>query len=349
MKRLAISLALVVVAAIVLLLTRDSDEPRVMPTPSSSAEASGPTELIYADGSQLYIYDLATGDVSKGASMPTLDFDVSIDGTQWAATDGKPKLRDPDPKIKPTQIVFGEVESGSSEELGIGYSPRWSPDGTKVAAVAPADGYLICPMDVDAGLATEDPKGQGCTEGERVVIYAPADDESGVAIGGGAWKLLGWTGADRLVAASDESGAVNVGYEGATSERLEVVPVKAKDIIAMSPSDASFLVDTESGPAIIDSTVQDVVEVKAGSITEATWSPDGTTIFAMADVLSLIDVTSGEARVLDAKSSGSDLVWSADSSTIAYLQGNEAVVCLVQTLVCDGFPLTGSPGLLALR
>src|SRR5688572_6014972 len=125
MRKLAIPLVLVLIAVAVLFLTRSSGEIAVPPPgPGQNEEAlpEKPTEVVLSDGVQLRIYDLDTEQLTDGAKMPTSDFDISLDGMRWAATDGKPDTRNPDPAVEPTAILTGEVTGDEQVEVGIGYS-----------------------------------------------------------------------------------------------------------------------------------------------------------------------------------------------------------------------------------
>jgi hypothetical protein len=351
MSKIAIPIALLIAAGAFFFLTRD-EEPRPAPVPvdSPSPDAEGPTELVYSIGTQLYVYDLETGESNEAASVPTEDLDVTLDGTRWVATDGKPDFRNPDPDVKPTNVVVGNVDDDDSKTLGIGYAPIWSPDDDQIAAVYPVDGYLLCGLDVDPEEAKDDPAKAGCREGERIVVYEPDGEEPVPAIGGGAWYILGWTGADRIAGAYVGSGQVKIGYAGAVDDQQYVVPVPDRDVLALSPTVTQLLVRNNEGASIIDDQANVLMNFPLeGGLLSAVWSPDGRTIAGISFGPLLMDAETGNVTPLGKATNTSHLVWSSDGKTLAYRQHLKAFVCDVAERSCESYRVKGDFKPLALR
>lgn len=126
-----------------------------------------------------------------------------------------------------------------------------------------------------------------------------------------------------------------------TTDRIDIptnVPDSVRDI-DLSPDDSTLAVSTTDGKLyFVDMNKKFHIQVdpRVGTISQLTWSPDGTRIAAKSSQHVLIINTSGGMwQIMCGGSySGDDLSWSPDSKYISYTD-NDFAVCVVNSYTLE--------------
>jgi Tol biopolymer transport system component len=311
----------VLLVVIALAACTPAQEPEVIsPTLTPDPTPRAAVELIYAQGRELRVLDLATGESARVTELPSEDVAVSPDGGQLVAVqESHPQGPGPEGFRRPVLVIASTGAEETPSELGPGRSPVWASNSAAVAAIAPGE------------------------RGEEIVVYqlpgapvttaAPTDEQ---------WSLVGWQGPN-VVAIGSRSGVVSVPGNGEPISKWRVAPA---GLWGVSPADSSRLVVGDRGAVLAAKGATDVDGLE-GTPGDGAWSWDGRHI-AVSELaggntsLALIDTSSAEAtEVRVGRGAQGNVVWSADGSRFAFVRVDprargklQAVVCTIE-LVCE--------------
>lgn len=237
-----------------------------------SSEPPKPTQAVVRDGDSLVLLDLTDGSEITSRIVGESQVAVSPDLQTFIVTSGAKKGEDP-------TLLAGPLEGNASDEIGLGRDPIFSPDGALVAAVVKREDYKICPFGEDE-VKEADP--DDCVTANSVAIYDAEDPdaEPQLALGGGRWRIVGWSDGEVLAASNSEQhvrlGAPASAYQDQTRLQLD-----ARAVIAVSPVALDILVGDPNGVAIQtmaeDGSIAEtsLLPVDTSDIEMAAWSPDG--------------------------------------------------------------------------
>ena len=315
--------------------------PLVSPGVTAPPGGAAPSRLLYVDRATLYSYDLESRQRTRIGDLPSADVSVSPDATRYAVVSEQDPGADPDLFSQPLLFV-GETEAGSEPtELGPGRFPLWSSDGERVAAVFP--------IDQEPGCTSEEEASAGC-DTDQVVVYEPGTTDPVAVFPTDRWSLLGWSGEHVVATALNELKI----YIGGTGElrASELLPHRAWGV---SPAEPVFLAvggdRATLVPALSGNGTGPSIDLDGQGLGDGTWSPDGRAIAAV-----LLDHDGGDLRtslahlelgtrelreVPGGDRAQGNVVWSADSTSFAYVRAAEGGRRL-QALVCDAADLTCS-------
>lgn len=279
-------------------------KPAVSEPSASPAQVDRPaTLLVYVKKTALRGYDLATGADEKLRTVPGPDLTLSPDGTRIALVIDKQPGADPEGFADP-YVSVAPVTEGAERELGPGRSPRWSPDGRRIAA----------------------------TTDEGVVVYDVEGGGSATVLAGQSWTVLGWS--DGRVVAIGEGTTVLAAPN--SSEDLGISPAV---LWGVSPADDTTLRFDGRKALLMQGDVGVEVEIY-GIVGDGAWSPDGKHIAVVAgrgpSTAHLIDTGTGKAAGLaDGRGAQGNVVWSGDSKRFAFVRVDPADNLQLQAVVCD--------------
>jgi hypothetical protein len=260
--------------------------------------------LMWVKGHRLAGYDPDTGRDKGLRGVPSADVVLSPDGTRIAIVVDRQPGGDPEGYGDPYIRVSGLTDDGGTTELGPGRSPRWSADGTELAAIT------------DTGVVTYD-----------------LDGDSTQVLAGNGWTILGWS--DDQVAAVGQGTTVLANSEGSTDLGFEpsviwgVSPVE-ETVVSVASEQPEIVHGDEVIPVAID-----------GGMADGAWSPNGRHIVVVqvGDGPSravLVDTTTGAAtEIAEGQGAQGNVVWDGDSERFAFVRVDPDDKLKLQAVVCD--------------
>ncbi len=319
---------------LVLFLSCDSgggDRPAAPSTrPSSSLvstpAAKGPARsLLYLDGNDLRTFDLATGRDRFLAQAPSTDATATPDGDRIAyVVSSSPGPTDED-FIAVPELQIADVSSGALSDAGAGFSPMWSPDGSRLAALVPAEARGC--------------EGETCLGTVSAAVIEPATGDRTTVVEPGRMSLLGWWGDRLLIGLQDPPSVIASSVDGSL-ERLDFVP---NEVWGPAPNgDSLLVVDEDSArfarpdsPAIADSVPLDGLMLGEGA-----WAPNSSEVAAVGlgrggSQIVLLGPHDGRPRPV-ARSGGAQgqIVWAPDSGSFVFARSIGGRGLRLQALHC---------------
>lgn len=217
LRRLALPLALLLVAAGVIAFALNREDPGSRePTSEAQDLSEGPRRVLFADFSEgeqmIREHHLADDEVRDVFELPRLG--------QIEASPGSPYLSVEwwDEDVGAPRITILNPRTGDQRDVEeFAFEPIWHPSGDRLAYSEP--------LDVDA--CTPD----DCESDVRVHVIDPSTGESEVIVPAGPWFPRFWVG-DRILYQDEDDGTL-VHIEGTDGERTTI------DIWAMATREAS--------------------------------------------------------------------------------------------------------------
>ncbi len=289
------------------------------PEPTRRPVQRHPTRLVYVDGSTLRAYELDTGADEVVAQLPSADVALSPMGSLYVVVE-ETSPRGPGPEgFRDPRLVTGDLNGQEVSRLGPGRSPLFSPDGQRIAALAPAPGQ----------------------QGLEVAVTYRSDGSGGeIELEPGRWALLGWTNHRAIGAIALDRQQVIV--TAADRQTLDFPP---NEVWGLSPTQPQALVVATDGSAISlvswDGSDRIDVELPTGTrLGDGTWSPNGDDIAAVtvtaepSQRLVLIDAATGDAtEVPGSRGAQGQVVWGSDGS-FAYARVDPGAPGRLEALYC---------------
>lgn len=282
--------------------------------PKKSAEAVEPeraaTYLVYVRKHRLRGFDLGSGQHVELGTVPGPDVVLSPDGQRVAVVTDLDPGGDPEGFSDP-QISVATIDGDDATALGPGRSPRWSPDGVRIAAIT------------DDGIVSYDVGTTGATP----------------VLEGEVWSLFGWSG--EQVAAVGPDGA-SLTAPGDEPRFLRLAP---STVWGISPTGPAAIVAEESTATVVGNDSETDIDLE-GALGDGSFAPDGSKIAAVVigsgTALVVIDPDTGTTRYPpEGAGAQGNVVWAADSQSFAFVRVNpddrlelQAVVCSRQ-LMCE--------------
>lgn len=361
-KRRWLSVTLVVLIVLVgagtaILLTMDRDEAPIVrerPSPNEAGGfAGGPTTLVYADfasASDLHHLDLTSGDDSVAATLPMSGQTEAAAGSTWMSIE-VPEVMDAG-GVQPVIHIF-DTETETSERLGVGVEPTWSPDGTRLAWAEPTDpedcGEAACRGDLNLMVTTVD---TGITE---------------TLAGPGRYSIIDWAG-DYLLVQDSAIPEQPILQSVSPAGEISALPVLPADYWGVSPDGRLIVESTESGVTrfleMIDGKVTGAGEdigIRSGAkLGTGAWSHDSSAIAAFTlgdDGLEFVTFSPGSPQPVTLTDGGEvstgATFWSPDNDAVVFQRFNgselEAVHCPIDDpAACDAV-LSWTTGVALLR
>ena len=359
---LAVTLVILIVlvgagTAVWLTLDRvDTPTARALPSPNendAAAFAGPPPILVYADFASaldLHHLDLTTGDDSVTATLPMSGQTQAAFGSTWMSIE-VPEVLDGG-GVQPVIHIF-DPEAGTSERLGVGVDPTWSPDGTRLAWAEPTD-----PEDC----------GEAACRGDLSIVVTTVDTGVTETLGGpGRYSIVDWAGDHLLVqdsAIPEQPILQSVSPDGTVS----ALPVLPADYWGVSPDGRLIVESIESGVTrfleMADGEVTGAGEdigIRAGTkLGTGAWSHDSSAIAAFAlgdDGLEFVTFSPGSPQPVTLTEGGEASTgatfWSPDNDAVVFQRFNgnelEAVHCpLADPTACEAV-LSWTTGVALLR
>lgn len=289
--------------------TRSAPRPPTQAPEASPSISAAPAErLLYLQRRTLYAFELGTGKRRRVALLPSGDAALSPAGTELAVVEETAPGGHPEGFAAPVVSVVGVGGPGPARDLGPGRTPVWSPDGTAIAAVAPADG-------------------------DEVVVAYRRDGAARRMLGPDRWALLGWSGP--FVAAIGEGAGVVVG----NGDEVEAIDLAPSEVWGISPIEPVIAVSRPATTSLYRAGDETRLELD-GVLGDGAWSPDGTTIAAVIlgdgrPYVALIDVAARAVEpVADSARAQGNVVWSEDSQSFAYVRVDPGDATRLQAVIC---------------
>ena len=236
------------------------------PTTSTPVEDGPAQSLLYLDGRDLRSFDLTTGRDRLLGRAPSTDAVAAPDGRHIAYVASSSPAPDDEDFIAAPELRIGEVVSGNSSTVGPGYSPLWSPDGTRLAALVPAD-VRTC-------------EGEACLGTVSAAMIDPVTGARTTVVEPGRMSLLGWWGDRLLVGLQDPPSVIAAAMDG-SHERLDLVP---NELWGPSPDgEALLVVDEDSAGFRRSEDAGDAGSVALDGLVlgEGAWAPDSSAVAAV--------------------------------------------------------------------
>ena len=294
---------------------RDSDRSAVPPATPSTPTASNPAgelparSLLYLDGRDLRSFELKTGRDRLLGRAPSTDAEVSPDGTHVAYVVASSPTPGDEDFIASPELRVVEVTTGKSSTVGPGFSPLWSPDGTLLAALVPADDRNC--------------EGETCLGTVAAAVFDPDSGERTAVAGPGQMSLLGWWGERLLVGLQDPPAAVAASVDGSV-ERLGLVP---NEVWGPAPDGGSiFVINGDSAHFEVpeSSDEAEAVPLEGLVLGEGAWAPDSETVAAVglrargSELVLVEPQMPGLQPVPDSEGAQGQVVWAPDSASFVF-------------------------------
>lgn len=256
-----------------LFVFRDSSSTRTAePAANAAAAFAGePTELVYADFAEaqdLHRLDLASDRDEVVGELPRAGDTEAAPGSTWLSI----QIAEEEGDVFNPALFLYDTESEEEVELGVGFDPIWSPDGSRLAFLAPED-----PSSCDE---------ESCSGPRKVMVVDVDGGQPEELIDNGAYELLGWAGEYVVVLNEDAGGAPiaqTVSPDGATQD-LPMLPIEFK---GASPDGRWIIQSGDSGTRfleMVDGRAEDEgpeITIPTGmTLDSAVWAHDSSRVAA---------------------------------------------------------------------
>jgi hypothetical protein len=234
---LAVVVLVVGAVAVYLFVTRDTTESTATPTSNAAEDfEGGETELVYVDfaeGSDLHRLDLADDADEIVGELPQSGDTQAAPGSTWLSIQGVEEDGD---KFIPALFLY-DTDAEEEIDLGLGFEPMWSADGSQLAFIAP-----------------DDPSRCGeeeCRGPRKVMVVDVAGGEPEALTESGAYNMLGWAG-DHVVVQNEEIPGSPVAQTVSPAGQVEDLPMLPREFWGASP-DGRWMIQTgESGTRFLE-------------------------------------------------------------------------------------------------
>ena len=259
-KRLVSILAVIVLlagsGAVYMFVFRDSSSTRsVAPSANEAAAFAGePTELVYADfadAQDIHRLDLASDSDEIVGELPMSGDTEAAPGSTWLSIQ---TVAEDGGVFRPALSLY-DTAMEEEVDLGVGFDSIWSPDGSRLAFLAP-----------------EDPSTCGeekCQGPRTVMVLDVADGDPEALTESGEYSLLGWAGEYVVVLNESSTVVQTVAPDGATAD-LPILPIEFK---GASPDGRWIIQSGDSGTRFLE-----MVDGRAEDEGPEITIPDGMTL-----------------------------------------------------------------------
>ncbi|MFN2526461.1 MAG: hypothetical protein ABR505_09420 [Actinomycetota bacterium] len=285
---------------------------------NGGARVRPPIALLYLEGTALVTEDLR-GRSREFTDLSTVEVFPSATGTQIAYLTGSPS----------TVNLFTPA-TDSRVEIGPGVAPVWSPDGRRLAWVRP----------------TEPCEGETCVPKGEVVVQEVGSGPERVVLEAGNWRILGWAGDFLHVVDTNEPENV-LAVDWRADEEPTDLGIPLAEYWGASPNGKWLLISRGEAAEFrrLTGTNRRVRTVE-GRLAEGAWAPDSSAVAAVLlgkeSLVALLSPDNPELEYLPgSEEAAGNVVWSADSSTVAFARADpddraklQAVYCEIEALRC---------------